>query len=318
MPHSPAEQIAVLQARIATLRSEVLQTSPSQALYEARLGVADALADIVASLESSWSNTQELQAQLDGLAEGVPHTHPDLAGTLHTHQLPAHDHPHTHDGLYATPIHAHADLADATHTHPLESHTHSLEPHTHPLPAHAHDEYATDVELLAHTAAADPHPDYLTQAEADQRYSQQGSGGAPAACCAPLLLPLMAASAVATNNALNAVNAVSDPNLRQMANLSGITKARIQGRIGGTLAPATKIRLQYHLGGNPAVATGDAGWTTLADTAGAHTTGVMFYSGELVVPAAARVNNVLIRPVIFSGDGAADPTITACVVNFYA
>lgn len=144
-----------------------------------------------------------------------------------------------------------------------------------------------------------------------------GSGTVVGRSPVVLLHPMMAASAVATNLAANAVNAVSDPNLRQMVDLRGLTKVRIQGRIGGTLVAATKIRIQYHTGGNVAVATGDAGWTTLADSAGSHAAGTMFYSAEIAVPAGAQINNCLIRAVLFSGDGAADPTITACLLNFY-
>lgn len=103
-----------------------------------------------------------------------------------------------------------------------------------------------------------------------------------------------------------------------MVDLRGKTKVRIQGRIGGALVAATKLRVQYHTGVNPAVATGDGGWTTLADTAGSHTLNTMFYSAEINVPAGAQINNCLIRVGLFSGDGAADPTITCCVLNFYA
>lgn len=127
----------------------------------------------------------------------------------------------------------------------------------------------------------------------------------------------MAASAVATNLAANAFNAVSDPNLRQIHDLRSQAKLRIQGRIGGTLVAATKLRVQYHLGGDPAVSSGDAGWKTLADSAGAHTVNAMFYSAEAVVPAEAQINNLLLRVGLFSGDGVADPTVTCCVLNLY-
>lgn len=129
--------------------------------------------------------------------------------------------------------------------------------------------------------------------------------------------PYQAASAAATNLALNAFNAVSDPNYRQFHDLRGMTKVRIQGRIGGALTAVTKLRFQYHLGGNPAVATGDAGWTTLADSAGIHTVNVMFYSAELSIPVAAQANNVLLRVGLHSGDGVADPTITTALLNVY-
>lgn len=132
-----------------------------------------------------------------------------------------------------------------------------------------------------------------------------------------LLHPLMAPSAVATNLAANTFNAVSDPNLRLMGDLRGLTKVRIMGRIGGSLVAATRLRVQYHTGGNPNVATGDAGWTTLADTAGSHVLAALFYSAEIAVPAGAQVNNVLLRVGLFGGDGAADPTISACALNFY-
>ena len=133
-----------------------------------------------------------------------------------------------------------------------------------------------------------------------------------------LLAPNGAASAAATNLASNTFNAVSDPSYRWMVDLRGKTKVRIMGRIGAALVSATKLRVQYHTGGDPNVSSGDAGWTTLADTAGSHTVNVMFYSAEINVPAGAQINNCLIRVGLFSGDGAADPTITACVLNFYA
>ncbi len=129
--------------------------------------------------------------------------------------------------------------------------------------------------------------------------------------------PYQAASAVATNLALNAFNAVSDPNYRQIHDLRGMTKVRIQGRIGGALTAATKLRFQYHLGGNPAVVTGDAGWATLADSAGSHTLNAIFYDAEMEIPAAAQVNNCLLRVGLFSGNGVADPTITCALVNVY-
>ncbi len=132
-----------------------------------------------------------------------------------------------------------------------------------------------------------------------------------------LLAPNAAASAVGTNLALNAFNAVSDPSFRQFHDLRGMTKARIQGRIGGTLTAVTKLRFQYHLGVNPAVVTGDAGWTTLAESAGVHTVNVMFYSAEISIPAGAQINNVLLRVGLFSGDGIADPTVTCAILNVY-
>lgn len=129
--------------------------------------------------------------------------------------------------------------------------------------------------------------------------------------------PLTSASAAATNLALNAVNAVSDMNLRRVVDLRGLTKCRMMGRIGGSLVAATKIRLQYHTGGNIAISSGDAGWTTLADSAGGHVISVLFYSTELAVPVAAQIQTCVVRAVLFSGDGAADPTISCCVVDFY-
>lgn len=129
--------------------------------------------------------------------------------------------------------------------------------------------------------------------------------------------PLMAASAIATNLAANVVNAVSDPNFRQFVDLRGLTRCRIVGRIGGNINVENRIRLQFHIGGNIAVATGDAGWQTLAETAGSHTVNVMFRSAELTIPVAARIQTCLVRAVLFSGDGVADPTVTCCIVDFY-
>lgn len=135
--------------------------------------------------------------------------------------------------------------------------------------------------------------------------------------CLAILPPYAAASAAATNLALNTFSAVGDPAYRYMVDLRGCTKVRIMGRFGGTIVAATKIRVQYHTGVNPAVSSGDAGWTTLADSAGSHTVNTMFYSAEISVPAGAQINDCLVRAGIFSGDGAADPTMSACVLNFY-
>ena len=129
---------------------------------------------------------------------------------------------------------------------------------------------------------------------------------------------MMAASAIATNLTVNTANAVSDPNLRQFVDLRGMSRCRIHGRIGGSVNAATRIRLQYHTGGNIAVASNDAGWQTLAETAGSHTVNVMFQTVELVLPISVQIQRCLVRPILFSGDGAADPTITCCIVNFYA
>jgi hypothetical protein len=146
----------------------------------------------------------------------------------------------------------------------------------------------------------------------------QGPAGQQGARTVELLSPNETASAVATNLAVSTVNAVSDPNFRRLLDLRTLTKLKVMGRFGGTVVAATKLRIQYHTSPNPAIATGDAGWTTLADSAGSHTAGTMFYTAELAVPAGAQINDCQIRCVIFSGDGAADPTISACVCNFYS
>lgn len=130
--------------------------------------------------------------------------------------------------------------------------------------------------------------------------------------------PFASASAAATNLANNTFNAVGDPAYRSIVDLRGCSALRIMGRFGGAVSSATRLRIQYHTGGNPAVSSGDAGWTTLADSAGSHTANTMFYSAELAVPVGAQINNCLVRAGIFSGDGAADPTMTCCVLNFYS
>ena len=145
----------------------------------------------------------------------------------------------------------------------------------------------------------------------------QGNAGVIQTVQVPFLAPNDTASAVATNLAVNVVNAVSDMNLRRVADLRNLTKCRVMGRIGGSLTSATQIRIQYHTGGNVAVASGDAGWTTLADSVGNHTVNTLFYTAELAVPAGARIQFCLLRAVLFSGNGTADPTITACVADFY-
>jgi hypothetical protein len=126
-----------------------------------------------------------------------------------------------------------------------------------------------------------------------------------------------AASAAATNLALNTLNCVSDPNYRTITNLKGMTKIRLLGRFGGTLVNATTMRIQYSTSANPAIATGDASWATLATSAGTHTTGTYFYTAEFAIPAAAQINNVQLRACIFSGDSFADPTLTAAKLNIY-
>lgn len=129
--------------------------------------------------------------------------------------------------------------------------------------------------------------------------------------------PYLAASAAATNLAATTFSAIDDPNYRWMGDLRNLTKLRIMGRIGGSLSTATKLRVQYHVGGDPAVATGDGGWTTLATTAGTHTLNTLFYSSELTIPSGARINDVLLRVGLYDGDGVADPTISACLLNVY-
>lgn len=144
-----------------------------------------------------------------------------------------------------------------------------------------------------------------------------GSPGAVQTTHIVLLNPHTSPSVVATNLAANTFNAVSDPSFRQMVDLRSLTKLKIVGRIGGTLVAATKLRVQYHPGGNIAVATGDAGWATLADTAGSHTLNVLFESAELAVPALARIQSCVVRVGLFDGNGTADPTITTCMLRFY-
>lgn len=133
-----------------------------------------------------------------------------------------------------------------------------------------------------------------------------------------LLAPNEAASAAATNLAANTFAAVGDPAYRWMGDLRGKTALRIMGRIGGALTPNTAIRIQGHPGGDPAVATGDAGWATLATSPGGHTLNALFYTAELPVPAGAQRNHILIRAGLFGGNGVADPTLTCCILNFYA
>ncbi len=128
--------------------------------------------------------------------------------------------------------------------------------------------------------------------------------------------PMMSASAPATNLSANTIGAVSDPNLRQFADLREVTKCRIHGRLGGSVSTSTKVRLQYHLGDDITVPTNDNGWKTLADSSGNHSVNTIFRSAEVAVPLAAKVQNCLVRAVLFSGDGQADPTITSCIVDF--
>lgn len=130
--------------------------------------------------------------------------------------------------------------------------------------------------------------------------------------------PKDAATGAFTNLAASTVGAVSDPSYRQMINLEGFTKARMMGRIGGTLVAATKIRIQYHTGGDPTISSADGGWTTLMTSAGSHTVNSLFYTAEASIPSGAQIAVCLIRAVLFDGDGAADPTLSACTFNVYA
>lgn len=124
-------------------------------------------------------------------------------------------------------------------------------------------------------------------------------------------------SAAATNLAAGNTNCVSDPSLRGMFNMYGKTKIRWIGKIGGSINAATKIRLQYHTGGNIAVASADAGWTTLDTSAGTHTLNTYFYTAEVAVPLAAQINGLVVRACLFDGNGVADPTITGLQLNAY-
>lgn len=129
--------------------------------------------------------------------------------------------------------------------------------------------------------------------------------------------PRWPASTAATNLALNAWNPVNDLDFRQVVDLRGMTKLRLHGKIGGTLVAATKIRVRYHLGGNITVATADAGWLVLCDSAGGHAANTHFFSAELAIPAGAQVSPVVLQPGLFSGDGVADPTLLGCVLLCY-
>lgn len=144
-----------------------------------------------------------------------------------------------------------------------------------------------------------------------------GSVGPVQTLTVPILLPNATASAAATNLAASTFSAVSDMNLRHFADLRGMTKCRVTGRVGGSLVAATKIRVQYHIGGNIAVASGDAGWTTLATTAGSHALNTLFRSGEIVVPSGSQIQDCIVRAGLFDGNGVADPTITCCIIDFY-
>lgn len=133
-----------------------------------------------------------------------------------------------------------------------------------------------------------------------------------------LLHPNMIPSLPATLNALNTFAAVSDPYLRQMVDLRNATKVRVMAAIGDALVAASAVRIQFHTGGDPAVVSGDAGWTELVTTAGSHLLATMFYAAEAAVPSGARINHCLVRAGLFSGNGLVSPTLTACILNFYA
>lgn len=136
----------------------------------------------------------------------------------------------------------------------------------------------------------------------------------------PLLHPTDPATVAATNLLANTFSAVSDPNLRLMVSLRSSVPwqwARLQGRLGGTLVTATKVRVQYHLGGDPAIATGDAGWKTLLDSAGTHVLNTMFVTSPVAIPEEAKISSLLLRVGLFGGDGVADPTLTCAILSVY-
>jgi hypothetical protein len=126
------------------------------------------------------------------------------------------------------------------------------------------------------------------------------------------------ASSVATDLAAVTHNAVDDPLFRTLVNLRGAKKCRLLGRLGGTVATATKIRVQYHAGKDPLVASGDAGWQALVSSAGSHVAGTSFWTAEGSIPSAARRKTIVLRPVIYDGDGVADPTLTIAILHIYA
>lgn len=141
----------------------------------------------------------------------------------------------------------------------------------------------------------------------------------------PLLSAAAPAPTAATNLAANVFNPVGDPNLRVMIPMrpamaltdAGTRWVRLQGRIGGALAAVTKVRVQYHLGGDPNVATGDAGWKTLLDSAGSHTLNAMFLTAPVALPEEAKIPALLVRVGLFSGTGAVSPTLTCAILNLY-
>jgi hypothetical protein len=127
-----------------------------------------------------------------------------------------------------------------------------------------------------------------------------------------------AASSAATNLALDTWSAVDDPDYRVMVDLRGMAYARLLGRIGGSLVAASKIRVQYNPTSDPTIATGDGGWAELLTSAGSHTLDTAFLTAAVAVPSAARIFPCLIRVGLYSGDGAADPTISGAMLTFYA
>lgn len=148
----------------------------------------------------------------------------------------------------------------------------------------------------------------------------QGPAGTSGAISSTIALQTLrdSASSAASNNAASNFNAVSDPNFRVLTSLYGLNYVTLQGRLGGTLAAVTKLRVQYAVTSDPNLSTSSGLWTTLLDSAGGHASGTMFGSSVFNVPAPAKVNSVLLRCGIYDGDGVQDPTITACILNFYA
>lgn len=146
----------------------------------------------------------------------------------------------------------------------------------------------------------------------------QGVPGSGAVASAHVVLQSlqMSASAAATNNGASTFTAVGDPNFRQVIfTTAAISTVFLQGRLGGTVAAGTKLRVQYAPTTDMNLGTSDSAWATLIDSAGSHTANVSFLS-TAAVPGGAIGATCLLRCGIYGGDGAADPTITACILNF--
>jgi hypothetical protein len=119
-------------------------------------------------------------------------------------------------------------------------------------------------------------------------------------------------TAAATNIDMGEVVAPNDADLRLVVDLRGMTCVKLQGRLSSNVAQ-NKLGVQYSTNMN--FSAGGGHWIEMVSSKGNHTGGVTFWTAEYEIPDEAQKEEVMIRPVIMDGDGAADPAIGFCILN---